>query len=598
MEAAPPRTRGRRLRRGTVERPLNSRLVRVGFIVVVPAFLALLFSFSTTRALPRSSLEPLFDAESATTFAETLSTQFPSRVPGSDGATDAALWYRETVSALGLPTEEDVWTEDIADLGQVELRNVVTIVAGRSEETIVLVAHRDNAGTERPLGENATGTAALVELARGFSPQEFGPAPSPQHTLVLVSTDGGAWGGAGAARFADTSPLAREAIAVVVLDDFSPGRPRLAIAGDKPATPARALIRTAAVHMEEETGLPPELPSLLSQLVALGVPYALEEQGRLLSRGLSAVTIGTEGGFAQDAEVSERRLGQLGRATEALVSSLDTSVGGAFRTPDSIFVGDRAASGWTLRLLLVLGIVPFALGLVDLIVRGRRRALPFRPALRAQRARLGLWAFCGFLVWLGAFVGMFPTGAALPLPPYTSLVTDWPLLGLLAIAFALFVGWLAVRERLVPRASAATDERLAGLVVGLALVGLVAVGLAFIQPYALLFVLPSLYGWLWLPLGGRGAVRVALFATGLVGPAVALVVLAQQLELSLIDAALYAIGLLTVGYVSPVIGFLALAWGAAATQVGAIAFGRYGPYAGGADPPPPGPLRRLVARTR
>ncbi len=598
MEAAPPRKRGRRSRRGTVERPLNARLVRVGFIVVVPALLALLFSFSTTGALPRSSLEPLFDGESATTFADTLATQFPSRVPGSDGATDAALWYRETVSALGLPTEEDVWTEDVADLGPVELRNIVTVVPGRSEETIVVVAHRDNAGTERPLGENATGTAALVELARGFSPQEFGPPPSPQHTVVLVSTDGGAWGGAGAARFAATSPLAHDAIAVVVMDDFGPGRPRLAIAGDEPASPARALVRTAAVLVEEETGVSPELPSLVSQLVALGLPFALEEQGRFLSRGLSAVTIGTEGGAAVDAAVAERRLGQLGRATEALVSSLDSSVGGAFRTPDSIFVIDRAASGWTLRLALVLGVVPFALGLVDLVVRGRRRGLPFRPALRSQRARLGLWAFGGLLVWLGGLAGVFPTGAALPLPPYTSLVTDLPLLGLLGIAFATFVGWLAARERLTPGAHVATDERLAGLVVALALLGLVAVGLAFIKPYALLFVLPSLYAWLWLPLEGPRAARVGLFVLGLLGPVVALVVLARQLELSLVDAVLYVLGLLTVGYVSLATGLLALAWGAAATQVGAIAFGRYGPYADGADPPPAGILRRVLARER
>jgi hypothetical protein len=201
-------------------------------------------------------------------------------------------------------------------------------------------------------------------------------------------------------------------------------------------------------------------------------------------------------------------------------------------------------------------------------------------------------------VWLGTVAGVFPSGAALPLPPYTSLVTDRPLLGLLAMAGALFVAWLAVRERLVPHASAATDERLAGLVVGLTLVGVVAVGLAFLQPYALLFVLPSLYAWLWIPLEGRAAARIALFAVGLVGPAVGLIVLAQLLDLSLIDAALYSIGLVTVGYVSPVTGLLTLGWGAAATQVGAVAFGRYGPYAGGAEPPPAGPLRRLVGRVR
>ena len=595
MEAAPPRTRGRRLRRGTVERPLNARLVRVGFVVVAPALLALLFSLSPTGALPREPLDPLFDAESAIAFAGTLSAQFPSRVPGSDGGADAALWYRETVAALGLATEEDVWTEDIPDLGSVELRNVVTVVPGRSDETIVVVAHRDNAGTERPVGENASGTAALIELGRGY-----GPETVPQHTLVLVSTDAGAYGGAGAARFAESSPFAERAIAVVVLDDLSRQTPRLLIAGDEPATPARALVRTAAARVTEETGVEPTLPSVASQLVALGVPYALEEQGRFLARGLSALTIGTEGPASRSeaSTPAATSLGQLGRATEALVSSLDRSVGGAFRTPDSLFIGDRAASGWTVRLALVLAVVPFALGVVDLIVRCRRRGLPFKPALRAQRARVGLWVLIGALVWVGGLVGLFPRGAQLPLPPYTSLVTQPPVLGLVGLAFLTLVAWLAVRERLTPKTPAGPDERLAGHVVALSLVGGVAVVLAFVQPYALLFVLPSLYAWLWLPLEGRAAARVFLFAVGLAGPVAALVFLSSSLDLTVVEGALYVVGLVTVGYLSPGIAVLALVWSAAATQIGALALGRYGPYAGGAEPPPPGALRSLVRRDR
>jgi hypothetical protein len=572
--------------------------VRVGFLVVAPALVAFLFSISPTGALPRFPLEPRFDGSTAALYAETLSVQFPSRVPGSDGASDAAVWYRETIAALGLPTEEDVWSEDVAGLGVVELRNVVTVVQGRSEETIVVVAHRDNAGLDRAAGENATGTAALIELGRGYAPQELGPDPQPEHTLVLASTDGGAYGGAGAARFAETSELARNAIAVIVLDDLGAGRPRVAIAGDTPAAPARPLVRTAAVRVAEETGIEPGLPSIPSQLVALGLPFALEEQGRFLAEGLSAVTIGTEGDAEPTTAASTQRLGQLGRAAEALVGSLEQSPGGAFRTPDSIFFGDRAASGWTLRLALVLAVVPFALGVVDLVVRGRHRGLPFRPALRAQRARMGLWALAGLLIWLGAALDVLPTGAALPLPSYTSLVTDPPLLGLLTIGATLGVAWFVTRDRLAPASSPGADERLAGHIVALGLLGVVAVVLAFIQPYALLFVVPSLYAWISLPLEGRVAIRAALFAVGLLGPLVALVLLSSGLDLSVVDGALYVVGLATVGYLAPSSVVLGLAWFAAAAQVGTLAIGRYGPYAGGAEPPPPGPVRRLLSRRR
>jgi hypothetical protein len=592
------------VRRGTVERPLNSRLVRIGFLVVAPAFAAFLFSISTTGILPRSPLEPIFDAGAAATLADTLSIEYPSRVPGSDGATTAAHWYAETVRSLGLTTEEDVWSEQLADLGQVDLRNVTTVVPGRSEDAIVVVAHRDNAGTEQPLADDASGTAALIELARAFAPQELGPDLLPQHTLVFVSTDAGAYGGAGAERFAETSPYAGRAVAAIVLNGLGGrGRPRIAVAGDAPVSPSRTLVRTAAARIEEQVGIAPSLPSVATQLLDLGVPFAEGEQGRFLGHRIAAVSLGAEdrreaGSPVVVSESSGERLGQLGRATEALLDSLDASAGGRFRTPDTIFLADRTASGWTARLVLVLAVVPFALGLADLLVRARRRRLPLAPALRGLRARLALALLAGGLVWLGAHTGVFPTGAALPLPAYTDVVAFPTVQGLLLLAGAFAVAWLVTRKRLAPTTPPSSADRLAGLAVALALVGTIAVLLAFAKPYALVFLLPSLYAWLWLPLEGRVPLRVGMFLLGLTGPLLGLVLLANQLGISVLAAALYLLGLVTVGYVSLGSALVGLVWAAAAAQVGALAFGRYGPYAGGAEPPPPGVLRRAAQRLR
>jgi len=574
----------------------------VGFIVVAPALLALLFSIAETGTLPRTPLEPLFDSTAAAELHDRLSTEYPSRVPGTVGAEGATRWYSETISALGLATEKDVWTEDLADLGRVELRNVVTVVPGRAEETIVVVAHRDNAGANQPLGDNASGTAALIELARGFAPQEVGPDPLPQRTLVLVSTDAGAYGGAGAARFAQKSPLADAAIAVVVLDGLGGrGRPRIAIAGDRPASPARALVSTASARVREQVGVAPSLPSLLTQLVDLGMPFAAGEQGPFLERGLAAITITTseKGDPAvpagdPDAPLSVPRLGQLGRATEALVGSLDVSVGGAFRAPDSLFLGDRVASGWAVRLTLVLFVVPFALGVVDLLVRCRRRALPLAPAFRALRARFLFWLFGGLVVWIGALTGAFPTGAALPLPPYTSLVTDPPAAGLAVLVIALLLGWLAGRRRLVPSRAADATEELAGLAAALAALGVLAFVLALVKPYALVFVLPSLYAWMWLPFRGPLWRRALLFGVGLAGPLLSLFILSRQLDLGALDTPLYTVGLATVGYLSLGSMLAAIAWAAAAAQLATLTFGRYTPYAQGIEPPPPGVVRRSV----
>ena len=143
-----------------------------------------------------------------------------------------------------------------------------------------------------------------------------------------------------------------------------------------------------------------------------------------------------------------------------------------------------------------------------------------------------------------------------------------------------------------------SDERLAGFVVALTALGVVAIGLAVLQPYALVFVLPSLYAWLWLPLDARPALRTSVFAVGLLGPIAGLLLLGNELGLSVLDAALYVIGLFTVGYLPLVSALIGIVWAAAATQLGAIAVGRYAPHAAGMEPPPAGPIRRLLARNR
>jgi hypothetical protein len=585
MDAARPRGRRRRPRRGTVSRPVNTRLVRAGAVLVLPALLALLFSISTTGVLPRPPLEPLFDGEAAADLASRLTTEYPDRIPGTPGGEGAARWYRETIAGLGLEVEEDVWTEDLSELGRVELRNVVAVVPGRSEEAIVLVAHRDNAGADRRESENASGTAALIELARGFAPQGATGA-LPHRTLVLVSTDAGSYGGAGAKRFAQQSPRARGAIAVLVLDGIDRhGRPRVAIAGDTPSSPARALVRTAVERIREETGQAARLPSMATQLVDLGIPYAGLEQGPFLAEGLAAVTITTDGGAADDpggtgTPPAVGRLEQLGRATEAIVGSVDASVGAAFRTPDSVFLDDRAASGWAVRLTLVVAVVPFALGIVDLLVRSRRRGLPFPPALRALLARFLFWLYGGLLLWLGALMGVFPTGSALAIPPRSAPVSDWSVAGLGLLVAAFVLGWLTARKRLASGAAVTPEERLAGYGAALGMVGLVAVALALTKPYALVFVLPSLYAWLWLPVRNRLWTRVALYSAGFLGPAFGLVVLANELGIGVLDATLYVASLATVGYVSAGLVVAALAWAACAAQLGALAVGRYTPYPG------------------
>jgi hypothetical protein len=602
MEAARP-SRRRRPRRRTVDRPVNVRLVRAASVLVVLPLLAFLFSIAPAGALPRPALEPAFDGRSAAELAAALATEYPSRVPGSSEAEGASRWYRETMASLGLSTEQDTWRERLPGLGTVELRNLVTVVPGRSPQAIVLVAHRDNAGAEQE-GDNAWGTAALMELARGFAPGGASPAPKPQRTLVFVSTDGGAFGGAGAARFATVSPHAGRALAAIVLDDLDGGgRPFLAVAGRGTVSPSRALVASASARITEQAGVAPALPSPLAQLVDLALPYAAGEQGPLLARGIAAVTIGREQsgagpGQAQGVAAAAPRLQRLGRAAEALVSSLDASARAGFGTPDSLFLGGRVASGWAARLLLVVAVCPFALGALDLLARARRRRLPLAAAFRALRSRALVWLSAVPLLWLAVPAGVLPAGASLPLPPYSPPVADRPTGGLAVLGLAFALVWLLARRRLAPAGRPATaEERLAGYTAALVWLAVLAVILAVTKPYALVFALPALYAWLWLPGRSRLPACAALYLLGVLAPLTGLLAFGDELGLGPGDTLLYLLGLVSVGYLPLSTLLLMLAWVAGGAQLGALAFGRYAPYAGGREPPPAGLLRRSALWT-
>lgn len=146
------------------------------------------------------------------------------------------------------------------------------------------------------------------------------------------------------------------------------------------------------------------------------------------------------------------------------------------------------------------------------------------------------------------------------------------MLGVVVVALV----WLRARARLIPRARARPEEDLAAYATAfVALLG-VAGWTALVSPYSLVFVLPSLYAWLTLPQlrSGPSWVTDLVFGIGLLGPVLALVVLAQQLELGL-RAPLYAASLLTTGVVPWGATFALIGWASVASFVGAIAAGRY-----------------------
>ncbi len=473
---------------------------------------------------------------------------------------------------------------------------------GKSPESIVVMAHRDDLGTGTGANDNASGTAALLELARLYGSTTGAQTVRPAHTLVFLSTDGGAYGGLGATHFAETWPFRDQVVAVINLDAIGgKGPPRVQIAADTARSPAGALVATAAARITAEAHEAPARPSVLRQLIDLGFPFSLYEQAPFVARGIPAVTLTTAGDRRVAAfddrpgRLQAARIGVLGRSAQDLLGSLDEGLELAHGTTSYVYLGSRIVRGWSLELVLFAMLLPFAVVTVDLFARCRRRRIPIMPAVLSYRSRLGFWLWLGLVFGFLTLVGAWPGGAGRPLALESAAAGSWQVLPLALLGAAALAGWLLTRERLLPRRPVSAEEELAGHTAALLALGVVALLVVATNPFALIFVLPSLHAWLWLPQlrESQPWLRLGALAAGLFGPFLLLWSFAGRYGLGW-DAPWYLSELLAVGYVPFTALLITLAWAAAAAQLCALAVGRYAPYPAAGERPRLGPARRAI----
>jgi hypothetical protein len=585
-------------------------MYRGTWLLVGLPLLVAAFSVGQPDPLPPPTLPPTFDAEAALGLAHQLADEYPDRSPGAGAAVGAARWVSERLQLYDFQVHEQSFEADIPGRGLQRLVNLFAVAPGPSPESpaLVVMAHRDNSGAGRGANDNASGTAALVELARPYARTPTSPegaGVTPTHTIVFLSTDGGAFGGLGAARFAEASPFRDRVVAVVNLDTIAgPGPVRIELAGDRPRSPSAALVQTAAERVIEQTGSEPDRPTALRQIVDLGFPFSLHDHAPFVAHGVPALTLTTADrpppAFDDTpARLNVERLGEVGRSAQQLIASLDQGLELPASSGSFLWLGPRLiVRGWAVQLVLVASLLPFLAATVDLFARCRRRRIPLAPALRSYRSRLGFWLFVGALFALSAAVGAWPRGSGRPPSPETAAAADWPVLGLAALVVLAGLGWLVTRERLLPRRPVANAEQLAGYTGALLALGLVALVLVAVNPFALIFVLPSLHAWLWLPqVRDRPAwIRLTVLAAGLSGPAVLVATFVRRLDLG-IDTLWYLVALVSLGYVEVAVVAVTLAWLAVAGQLGTLATHRYAPYPAPSERPPRGPLREAVRRT-
>src|SRR5439155_24351759 len=342
------------------------------------------------------------DGPSTRALAADLSDHFPDRSPGGTGSVRATQWFRDQMRQYDLPVTSDDWSQTVPGLGRVRLENLWAVAAGQTRDAIVVLAHRDDTGAGPGANDDASGTAALVELARSYARTASATAPGVRsaHTIVFLSTDGGSFGGLGAERFARNLPF--HVAAVIALTAIGgPARPRIEISGDAPRSPSASLVETAARRIHEQAGVGAGRISIAGQLIDLGFPLTLYEQGPFVARGIPAVTLTTAGtrppeAFTdRSASLSTARLGAVGRSAQQLIGSLDQGVELAPGTTTFVWTGGRIVRGWAIAVVLFALLVPYGVAVVDLFAHCRRRGIALGSAAASLRSRVALWLFVG-----------------------------------------------------------------------------------------------------------------------------------------------------------------------------------------------------------
>ena len=373
------------------------------------------------------------------------------------------------------------------------------------------MAHRDDTGVGPGANDNATGTAALVELARGYA--QAGHArgrarPPGAHARLPLDRRR-------RLRRARRRPL-RQAAAVPRRRGRQPRRDRRrGAAADRDrrrrrrarrrrrsSRPRRSACSSRPARGRRGAGFG-------GQLLDLAFPFTLYEQGPFVARGIPAITLTTAGERPPDAFTDRRsllvrsRLDAMGRAAQDLVGSLDQGLELAQGTtelhlggrPHRPRLGDRAAPDRAPRA------VP------------RRRRRPLRPLPAARHpARPRARAASAADSPAGSSPGSPSTRSARPAPGPSG---ERPTAGARHGHRGRLAGRRAARPRRrrarsagssrgngsCPAGAVAPDELLAGETVALLALGVVALLILATNPFALIFILPA-------------AARLALAAAG------------------------------------------------------------------------------------
>ncbi len=537
---------------------LDPRIYRTGLMVVVLAVFVLAFSLEDQQGALSTNLAPqAYNAGYVSTTLRSLDSQYPDRRPGSAGDLALADYVGQQFSSSGLAVSTSLFRGRTID-GTQTLETVTGTLGGSSSGSIVIVAHRDAAGTA-----DLSGTAVLLELAQVLAGETH------NHPIVLASTSGSS-GAAGAAELARNLPAPVDA--VIVLGDLAGGQVREPIVipwsdGQKVAPPV--LRNTVAAAVAGQAGIHAAGTSLAGELSHLAFPMTTSEQGPFATQGEPAVllSLASERGPEPGEPVDEAHLAALGTSVLQAVNALDA--GPPVPAPSTYMLFDgKVVPLWAVQVFVLALIVPVLLVAIDGLARARRRGHAISRWLMWVLASAVPFALAVGVVLGARLVGLVdtaPPGAvgagAVPMHASGTVV-------LLAVALVLVLGLFGLRRILIgliggePRARRRPGDPPsagAGAAVLLSLCA-IAIVIWLTNPFAALLLVLALHLWMWVLDPEAGVARPALPILIAIGLApVALVVLYYTLSLGLspVQVAWNGVLLLAGGQVSALV---ALEW--------------------------------------
>jgi len=445
---------------------------------------------------PAASVELATDAsflDSAHTYrlAEEMARLYPQRALGSDDAAGAATWLAEKLSNLGIPAEMvqiDAFSAALGDQ-EVTLRNVAVVLAGTSDETVLVTAPRDTPSiTKVESLSYASGTAILVDLTQVFA------ARPHQKTLIFLSTEGANTGGLAIDRFLTTYPETENIstiLSVYGLGKESTEALRAGVTGPQTSTPGWFVQLTGRVLEKSGVGL--IVPGIFSQAADHALSLARGEQVAGLQRGIPSIMLYDD----SPGDPSSAGLSTQGPAIERLILSLDS---GSETPPDPgtalLLKSGRFLTNRAIGFLAVLMLLP-AIGALFIWLFTSSTSL--RTAARHLR-NLFSFALPAAVIFVIAFLlarfGLIPR-YEFQVPPTAGPATEprlLPVAILIVVGGASFILSRQFLGYLHPREPRATTE-MARLWTGFLALTLGLVLMLWRSPFLLLPCVAAAWAW-------------------------------------------------------------------------------------------------------